>query len=82
MRPRKNAGWIKPFDPREVNNHSYQKAIAGNILSLWPQELNSLMGFTKLDPVGRKLIESCNSPHQSLLSPVAQRKNIASYCLL
>jgi len=33
MRAKKNGGWDKPFDPREVNNN-YTEEIVGNILFL------------------------------------------------
>lgn len=38
MRPRQNGGWIKPFDPREVNNH-FTEANSWQYSFYFPQDM-------------------------------------------
>jgi predicted alpha-1,2-mannosidase len=47
--PRKNGGWISPFDPREVNNH-FTEANSWQYSFYFPQDINgyiSMMGGKK-----------------------------------
>ena len=49
VRPRKNGGWISPFDPREVNNH-FTEANSWQYSFYFPQDINgyiSMMGGKK-----------------------------------
>ncbi len=41
MRPRKNGGWLWPFDPREVNNH-FTEANSWQYSFYVPQDINGL----------------------------------------
>jgi predicted alpha-1,2-mannosidase len=43
MRPRKNGGWLYPFEPREVNNH-YTEANAWQYSFFVPHDINGLIG--------------------------------------
>lgn len=42
MKPRKNGGWLKPFDPREVNNH-YTEANSWQYSFFVPQDIEGLI---------------------------------------
>jgi predicted alpha-1,2-mannosidase len=43
IRPRRNGGWYKPFDPKEVNNN-YTEANAWQYTFFVPQEMEELVG--------------------------------------
>lgn len=45
IRPRKNGGWLEPFDPFEVNNN-YTEANAWQYTFFVPQEINSLIDLS------------------------------------
>lgn len=51
MRPRKNGDWLKPFDPREVNNH-YTEANSWQYSFYMPQDID---GYLKLTGGMKKL---------------------------
>lgn len=51
MRPRKNGGWLSPFDPREVNNH-FTEANSWQYSFYVPQDIQ---GFIKLSGGSAKL---------------------------
>lgn len=65
MRPRKNGGWISPFDPREVNNH-FTEANSWQYSFYMPQDIGGYMriigGPKKLE---RKLDDLFNAPMQT-----------------
>lgn len=42
MRPRRNGGWLSPFDPREVNNH-FTEGNSWQYTFFVPQDVNGLM---------------------------------------
>lgn len=42
MRPKKNGGWLNPFDPREVNNH-FTEGNSWQYSFFVPHEINSLI---------------------------------------
>ncbi len=44
MRPRKNGGWLNPFEPREVNNH-FTEANSWQYSFYFPQDIN---GYIKM----------------------------------
>ncbi len=44
MRPRKNGGWLNPFEPREVNNH-FTEANSWQYSFCFPQDIN---GYIKM----------------------------------
>ena len=51
-RPRKNGGWLSPFDPREVNNH-FTEANSWQYSFYFPQDISGYMKYTG----GRKKLE-------------------------
>lgn len=53
MRPRKNGDWIKPFDPREVNNH-FTEANSWQYSFYFPQDIG---GYLKMRGGIKKLEE-------------------------
>jgi predicted alpha-1,2-mannosidase len=65
VRPRKNGGWISPFDPREVNNH-FTEANSWQYSFYFPQDINgyiSMMGGKK--KLGTKLDALFNENSQT-----------------
>lgn len=52
MRPRKNGDWLKPFDPKEVNNH-FTEANSWQYSFYFPQDID---GYTRLRG-GKKVLE-------------------------
>ncbi len=44
MRPRKNGGWLSPFDPKEVNNH-YTEANSWQYSFFVPQDISGLINL-------------------------------------
>ena len=47
MRPRKNGGWLTPFDPKQVNNH-YTEANAWQYSFAVPQQYEKIYDINKL----------------------------------
>ena len=45
MRPRKNGGWLTPFDPREVNNH-FTEANSWQYSFYMPQDIDGYLALT------------------------------------
>ena len=45
MRPRKNGGWLQPFDPREVNNH-FTEANSWQYSFYFPQDIKGYLELT------------------------------------
>lgn len=57
MRPRKNGDWIKPFDPREVNNH-FTEANSWQYSFYFPQDIT---GYLKMIGGSKKLEEKLDN---------------------
>lgn len=65
MRPKKNGSWLKPFDPREVNNH-FTEANSWQYSFFVPHDVEQLIGFHggKLN-FEKKLDQMFNSPSKT-----------------
>lgn len=63
MRPRKNGGWDKPFDPREVNNN-YTEGNSWQYTFFVPQDIGGLIedGFGGQQAFAAKLDAMFNAP--------------------
>lgn len=62
MRPRKNGGWDKPFDPREVNNN-YTEGNSWHYTFFVPQDIEGMiMTFGGKEKFEAKLDEMFNAP--------------------
>ena len=65
MRPRKNGGWLQPFEPREVNNH-FTEANSWQYSFYFPQDIN---GFIQMiggkDMLEKKLDELFSASSQT-----------------
>ena len=57
MRPRKNGDWLKPFDPREVNNN-FTEANSWQYSFYFPQDI---MGYLKMTGGEKKLEQKLDS---------------------
>ncbi|PZR24475.1 MAG: alpha-mannosidase [Flavobacterium psychrophilum] len=63
MRPRRNGGWDKPFDPREVNNN-YTEGNSWHYTFFVPQDIAGLIedGYGGQEAFAAKLDEMFNAP--------------------
>lgn len=65
MRPKKNGGWDKPFDPREVNNN-YTEGNSWHYTFFVPQDIEGLIdAYGGYDKFEAKLDEMFNAPSQT-----------------
>ena len=71
MRPRKNGDWIKPFDPREVNNH-FTEANSWQYSFYFPQDIQ---GYIKMTG-GKKILENKLDHLFSAVSKTTGRQQI------
>ncbi len=65
MRPKKNGGWDKPFDPREVNNN-YTEGNSWHYTFFVPQDIQGLIdAYGGNDKFEAKLDEMYNAPSKT-----------------
>ena len=65
MRPKKNGGWDKPFDPREVNNN-YTEGNSWHYTFFVPQDIEGLIAaYGGADKFEAKLDEMFNAPSKT-----------------
>jgi predicted alpha-1,2-mannosidase len=65
MRPKKNGGWDKPFDPREVNNN-YTEGNSWHYTFFVPQDIEGLINaYGGKDKLEAKLDEMFNAPSKT-----------------
>ncbi|TGN29239.1 GH92 family glycosyl hydrolase [Empedobacter tilapiae] len=65
IQPKKNGGWLKPFDPREVNNN-YTEANGWQYTFFAPQDINGMINiYGGKDGFEAKLDELFNAPSET-----------------